>query len=111
MQSDGFYGVGKDDLESLPVASLPVATVRCEDPGTPEYSLEAGCKEQRNDVTSTIREGTSKYTLLPVVEPGYSALLVRLGRIMPNTKALIMGSRPKSSNGLFTAWETSPQAS
>lgn len=27
----------------------PIATVRCEDPGTPEYALEAGCADERND--------------------------------------------------------------
>ncbi|KAF2791003.1 secreted protein [Melanomma pulvis-pyrius CBS 109.77] len=30
-------------------APKPIATVRCEDPGTPEYQLEAGCKDERYD--------------------------------------------------------------
>ena len=85
--------------------------------GDDMYSGEFGTRLQRalevhapyakgGSVPSTICKGTLKYTLLPVAEPGYSALVGRLGKSMPKTKAIVEGSRPAKSNSLFTAWET-----
>jgi hypothetical protein len=50
--------------------------------------------------------GSLKYTLLPVAEPGYTALVTRLKKNMPNTKSFLDATRPARSNSLFTAWET-----
>lgn len=55
---------------------------------------------------SNICRGTLKYTLLPVAEPAYNALVTRAGGSMPNTKSFVESMRPAKSNGLFTAWET-----
>ncbi|KAJ4305472.1 hypothetical protein N0V90_001003 [Kalmusia sp. IMI 367209] len=60
---------------------------------------------------SEICGGSLKYALLPVAEPGYSALVGRLGKSLPQTKGFVQGSRPAKPNYLFTAWETLTHAS
>lgn len=61
---------------------------------------------QGGSMPARVCKGTLKYTLLPVAEPGYAALVGRLGMSMPGTKGFVEGNRPAKSNGLFTAWET-----
>lgn len=85
--------------------------------GEDMYAAEYGARLQRalevhapyaegGSTPSSICKGTLKYTLLPIAEPGYSALVSRLGKSMPQTKLFVGKTRPAKSNSLFTAWET-----
>lgn len=123
-QNDGSYFDGRTqetcrDLEHLSYGLTSISHIMdtAYVQGEDMYALDYGARLHRalevhapyakgGKVPDSICKGNLNLALLPVAEPGYSALVHRLGNSMPDTRPFLDSSRPAKSNWLFTAWET-----